>query len=33
VDNTFEEANRSVEVLARVIAERIGKAKPVSNGR
>jgi stage II sporulation protein P len=29
VDNTFEEAYRSVEILARVLAERIRDAKPV----
>ncbi|MFC7440646.1 stage II sporulation protein P [Laceyella putida] len=31
IDNTFEEANRSIEILARVLAERIHKSKPVSN--
>jgi len=29
VDNTFEEANRSVEILARVLAERIHGSQPV----
>lgn len=31
VDNTFEEANRSIEILARVLTERIQKAELVSN--